>query len=189
MRTLNFYEIGVDSLPYDGSTIYMFDKTTSFDMFDSHHSICGTVQYMYADFGDTLEDALSKGVKLCIDKEEYDEQYNLVGISINLSTTYNEYVLRRGLVWCYEHEYLTMLDDTIFPFQCSESFDCAVNNKVITIEQTSKVKLKLIAKQRDSGVKSIVYTTYVVLYNNRRFNIKFVTINGIAQFREYSVYE
>lgn len=45
MKQINVYEIGVDPLPVEGSSIAIIDRKTSFAMFEEHNQKVGVVEY------------------------------------------------------------------------------------------------------------------------------------------------
>ena len=106
---LKLYTLSEDTLPVDGSTIAYFHQRRDWDVQLTSQLKYGEVLYMYGDIADSLEEAIAKGGYIAIDGQDDD-----LAINIQLD---NDVWIRRGCIWCYDHELYAITNPMLFPFQ------------------------------------------------------------------------
>ena len=103
MKRINVYEVGVDPLPVEGSTISIIDSQSSMGMFEKHFQVEGQVEYI---------------------TDEDREEYGLEDVVFCLDTGHE---IKDGCKWLYPHEYLPIISDITFPFQDWKYYQIAVS--------------------------------------------------------------
>ena len=157
MRPLNYYVIGEDPLPIVGLEIGYYDKHTSFGMFQSMDAQSGIVS-MYG--GEVFSDD-----EVNIDEEGVDEWGEAVAKTLFVGD--DETQLRRGMIWCYLHEFYAVVDPELFPFQTHEELEIAVKHGIVQV--LSEETEDLVDKQGTAYKNKVVH----VKYNDRLLDIKF----------------
>jgi hypothetical protein len=171
MKTLTLYELGVDSLPVEGSCIVYFDRSSSYGLFEANFTLTMDAFYMYGDLGDysSLEEAIEAGHEVDIDGDGFDENGNPVKITLG------EVSLRRGTVWIYEHDYYPVVGSIQFPFQTTPYFQAAVKESWIqVISETSTLATPSKYLGADGTEEDIIFTYQVVKFKDNLFKITWV---------------
>jgi hypothetical protein len=184
MKSLNFYEIGVDSLPIDGTQITIFDKQSQFGMFENHFERHGKVEYLYGDIADSLEEALDKGgwINTDINKQDLDDNL-LIPLSLEGGELFD------GIMWVYEHEYMAVLDDHFFPFQDPEYWDIAfehgwmefISKRIDVVKDGEPGCLK--------GWEETHWQYYTVEFNDKTFEVLWISNSSdkLGHLQSYEV--
>lgn len=160
MRTLNYYEVGVDPLPIVGLDIGYYETNTSFGMFQSLDACSGTIE-LYGE-ENFVDDEIS------IDEEGFDDLGEPTAKTLYVGE--HEFQLKRGVIWCYIHDYYAVTDPSMFPFQCDKQLAIAIEHGIV--KKVSEHIEERTGKQVDVELK---FKTKVVTvhYMGKTLDIKF----------------
>lgn len=167
MKSVNFYEVGVDPLPIVGLEIGYYDKRSSFGMFQSLDACSGTVELAgNEEYPDS---------EINIDEEGFDEWGEPVAKTMFVG---EEEQIRRGLIWCYLHDYYAVVDPDMFAFQTYNQFMIAVKHNLIDVLDTVETEH---VDREGLKYKNKVFTVY---NSSRKIKVKFYCYEKGGMFRD-----
>lgn len=178
MQYIPIHTLSMDDLPEEDSVVLFFDNRVHFGMFDELFTRSGQVEYQYGDIADSLEEALLAGGYISLDFSEDD-------MAIPVVIDGGEF--HEGTKWVYEHEYLPVLDESMFPFQDWNYFQLGLKKGWCTLLATYQELLKMADSKEASGYMEITYVTHKVLFNRKVFDLEWTVVENEYNFKSFEI--